>query len=154
MPTVYWQAPEFEYREKGPGWYWTSIICAVLLLGIAIWTHNFLFATFVVIAEILVIIWGNKEPSFVWFALSDKGLRINEKVFYPLSDILEFSFDEREGDEWHVCIVHLNRRFKHVLHILVPDDQMEAIRGFLGERVVEIPHQDTLSDSIERFLGF
>ena len=71
---IKWEAPEFELREKGVGWYWTTIIIAVLMLGAAVWQGNFLFAVLVVIGEILVLVWSGKEPPMVTFRITDKGL--------------------------------------------------------------------------------
>ena len=62
-----WKAPEFQYRSKGVSWYWMSIIIAVAIIAFAIWEHNFLFGIFIVIAEILLITWGNEAPRTIDF---------------------------------------------------------------------------------------
>ena len=71
---VVWDAPEFEYREKGISWYWLSIIAAACIIAFAAWFRNFLFGFFIVIAEILFIVWGNRQPRTVEFKLDDSGI--------------------------------------------------------------------------------
>ena len=69
-----WSAPEFEYRPKSVSWYWISIICAAAIIAFAIWEQNFLFGIFVVIAEILLIAWGNEMPATVSITLTESEL--------------------------------------------------------------------------------
>jgi hypothetical protein len=70
---INWQAPEFEYRPKSISWYWTSI-----------WDRNFLFGVFIVIAEVLLIAWGNDAPPTVNFVLTDSNLSIGETKDYQV----------------------------------------------------------------------
>ena len=74
---IEWKAPEFEYREKDVSWYWLSIIAAVVILGAAVWQKNFLFAVFVVIAEILMLVWAGRKPREITFSLNEKGLTMS-----------------------------------------------------------------------------
>lgn len=59
---IKWQAPEYEYREKTVSWYWISIVVAALVIAFSVWQKNFLFGFFIVIAEMLFIVWGNRTP--------------------------------------------------------------------------------------------
>ena len=59
---IQWHAPEFEYRAKTMSWYWLSILLAVVILALAVWQKNFLFGIFVIVAEILILVWANREP--------------------------------------------------------------------------------------------
>lgn len=68
-----WEAPEFEHREKDISWYWISIIVATLIIAFAVWQKNFLFGFFIVIAEILFVLWGNEKPRTVEFRITNKG---------------------------------------------------------------------------------
>ncbi len=74
---IEWQAPEFEYREKDISWYWLSIIVAVLILSVSVWQKNFLFAAFVVMAEMLILVWAGRKPREISFSLDEKGLTIS-----------------------------------------------------------------------------
>jgi len=65
----HWQTKEYEYHEKDIFWYWASIIIAVGIVAFAVWQKNFLFAAFVIIAEILVLVWAERKPDTIEFML-------------------------------------------------------------------------------------
>ena len=83
--TITWQAPEFQYREKGVSWYWLSIIVVAAIIAFAIWQRNFLFGVFMVIAEILLIVWANAVPKVFDFSLTENDLAIGEAKNYRIS---------------------------------------------------------------------
>ena len=78
-----WEAPEFEYREKEVSWYWISIIAAALIIAFSVWQKDFLFGFFIVIAEMLFIVWGNKAPRTLTFTLTDTELNIGDTSHTP-----------------------------------------------------------------------
>lgn len=150
---INWQAPEFEERPKGVSWYWLSIIIAAIILGISIWQKNFLFGFFVVIAEMLVITWGNREPGMVAFSLDDKGLSVGQHKKYSYAELDKFSVEESES-EWKNIFLHFKSRFKPSLKIKAPASKIEEIKANLSSIVPEADHQPSLMDSIEEFIGF
>jgi hypothetical protein len=151
---IEWQAPEFEYRHKNISWYWLSIIIAVLVIGFAVWQKNFLFAFFILIAEVLIITWGDREPRMAKFKIANRGLTINDQKFYPLSDIESFSSLEDESSEIVTVILKFKSRIKPVLNISVPKDRFEEVRNVIAQTIPETEHEETLLDAMERFLGF
>ena len=88
---ISWRAPEFEYHEKTAGWYWTTVVIALIILAFALWQQNFLFGVFVIIAEILLVIWANKKPEIVEFVVGEKGILVDEKRNYSYSEIENYS---------------------------------------------------------------
>jgi len=69
-----WQAPEFEYHTKTPDWYW-AIGLIVLSASIASFIRgNFFFGAFILIAGILLFIYGIKKPRIVMFEITDDGV--------------------------------------------------------------------------------
>ena len=151
---IIWSAPEFEHRPKTNGWYWTSIILAVLLLAFAIWQRNFLFALFIIVAEILVIIWGDREPATVNFKIDHKGVYIGERHFYPHAHILSFSYIDRDHTEWADVVFHLHKRFQPTLKVHFPKGRLKELQGDLTDMVPLVVHEESTLDLIERLLGF
>ena len=88
-----WQAPEFEYREKEVSWYWISIIAAALIIAFSVWEKDFLFGLFIVIAEMLFIVWGNKVPAVVPFTLTDTEITIGGYKSYLMKEFESWSAD-------------------------------------------------------------
>jgi len=151
---VKWTAPEFEYRPKSVSWYWISIIVAVIILAIAVWQKNFLFGFFVVLAEILLLTWANREPSLVNFTLTDKGLSVGDHKFYAFTDMESFSSDVSEGEEWPNLFFQFRRRLKPLLRIRVPKNQAVEIEKTLKTILRQTEHERSLLDALEELIGF
>ena len=151
---IEWQAPEFEYREKDISWYWISIIIAIIILSAAVWQKNFLFVFFIVVAEILVLVWGGRKPRIVSFKFDDKGLTMDGRKFYPYSAIGTFWLGESADDDW----LELALRFKHGirtwLKIKIPVKRAPEIDKILTGYAEKIEPEMSFLDSLEKLLGF
>ena len=153
---IAWQAPEFEHRPKTARWYWISIIVSILLLALAVWQRNFIFAVFIVIAELMLMVWGSSEPRMVAFSLNDRGLTIGGAKFYPFSDIKSWSADS-EGyfdPEWPDITLHLIHHFHTGLKIKVPRTMFLEVEKALRARAKEVPFEPSMMDVVEKLLGF
>lgn len=153
---IIWEAPEFEYREKGAAWYWLSMVVAIVILVLAVWQKNFLFGVFVIIAEILLIVWGNQQPRMISFKLGETGLTINNTKTYAYKDIENYAFDE-EGEEWVSAIFKLRRQFRPKLKAILPKEMVGEVKALLKTRaadLMEVEWEQSLIDSLERLIGF
>ncbi|HUC02163.1 MAG TPA: hypothetical protein VMA75_04690 [Candidatus Paceibacterota bacterium] len=150
---VTWEAPEFEYREKDVSWYWISIIAAALIIAFSVWQRNFLFGFFIVVAEVLFIVWGNKVPRMTEFTLRDDSIGIGGYKTYLLKEFESWSADA-VGTEWTDVMFNFRSRIHPPLMIIVPDEKVAEIRANLKGLLKEIEHEPSLIDSIEKFLRF
>ena len=150
---ITWDAPEFEYREKGVSWYWLSIIIAALIVAFSVWAKNFLFGFFIIIAEMLFIVWGNKTPRMLAFKLNDVNLEIGERKVYSLKDFESWSADAA-GAEWTELLFNFRSRLKTPLRVLVPEADVQAVRTNLKTVLKEVEYEQTVLDSIEKLLHF
>lgn len=151
---IEWQAPEFEYREKGISWYWLSIIAAIVILSVSVWQKNFLFAVFVVMAEILMLVWAGRKPREISFSLDEKGLTISGNKFYPYSTIENFSVREGRSEEWYDVSLKLRHGFRHHLNIQTPAKSLAKIEGAISRYVEKTEPEDSFLDSLEKLIGF
>lgn len=150
-----WAAPEFEYREKDVSWYWISIIVAALIIAFSVWQKDFLFGFFVVIAEILFIVWGNKVPAVVPFVLTDAEITIGGYKSYLMKEFEGWSMDAPgDGAEWAEIMFHFRSHLHPPLILMVPTEKLAELRANLKTVLREVEHQPTLVDSIEKFLRF
>ena len=82
---IAWTAPEYDYEHREPAWYLVSILVAAVLLILALWQKNFLFAAFVLLAEMAIIL-GAKQLPPVWdFEISGGGVKIGRITIPPPS---------------------------------------------------------------------
>ncbi len=148
-----WEAPEYEYREKGISWYWLSIIIAALIIAFSVWQKNFLFGLFVIFAEILFIVWGNRPPRTIHFIANEKGLEIGNSAPRPWTVFESMSVDPLD-DEWAELIFIFRVRFKSPLKVLIKENRLTELRANLKTTLKEVPYEPTLLDSIEKLLRF
>ena len=150
---IIWQAPEYEYNPKDVSWYWMSIIVAIVLIGVAFWQKNFLFAVFVVIAELIVIYFSNSFPKIWNFKLDDKGIHIGNNLFYPISDLKSFDIHDI-GEEYKELVFKLGAKLKPNLKVFIHSEDEVKIK----EKLLKfLPQEDlpvSLADSLERFIRF
>lgn len=130
------------------------MLIAIACLTFAIWQQNWLFALFVVIAETLIIIWGNREPEEIGITVDSTGVRIGESKFYPRSHIEAFSIIEHGHTSWHDLIILLDRRYIPTIRIHVPEHLVEDLRENLRTVYPEYDHQESFMEVFERYLGF
>jgi hypothetical protein len=148
-----WEAPEFEYREKDVSWYWIVIIVAALVIAFSVWQKDFLFGFFIVIAGMLLIVWGNRVPKTVRFTLTDTALDIGGYKTYSMKEFESWSADLDDG-EWADVAFYFSSRIKPALSLIVPAATVAEIRINLKTVLKEIEYEPTLVDSIEKFLRF
>jgi hypothetical protein len=151
--TITWEAPEFEYREKDISWYWITIIIAACIIAFSVWEGNFLFGLFIVIAEILVIMWGSQEPRIIAFTLTESEIEIGEHKSHSLKEFESWSA-ENFGDGWAEIGFNFHAKLKVPLKVLAPTETLEEIRKNLKTLLREVEHQTTLIEAIEKLVKF
>ncbi|MBI4085380.1 MAG: hypothetical protein HY432_02665 [Candidatus Liptonbacteria bacterium] len=152
--SIEWQAPEFEYREKDVSWYWLSAMIAAILLSASIWQKNFLFTIFIIVAEILVLVWAGRKPRTLLFKIDEKGLTINRNKFYPYSQMEAFSIREGASNEWAEAVFKFRKGARHLIKALIPAKRAAEIEKALAPVLDKKDFEEGLIDSMERFLGF
>ena len=148
-----WQAPEFEYREKDVSWYWVSIIIAAALIAFSVWQHNYLFGGFIIIAEILLISWGNVRPVTIDFTLTSMKLDIGAAKTYSLKEFQNYSVNQI-SDEWTELFFLFKSKIRGPLKIMVPNGKMDEIRTNLKPILREVEFEPSLLDALEKIIRF
>jgi hypothetical protein len=148
-----WEAPEFQYREKGVSWYWISIIIAAAVIAFAIWERNFLFGIFIVIAEILLIAWGNEAPRTIHFVLTENDLIVGTSKEYQLRLFESFSVDKLDS-EWTELFFTFKAKLRTPIKVMVPTAKVDEIRKNLKTILREVEFEPSLLDSLEKIIGF
>ncbi len=152
--SITWEAPEYEHREKEPSWFWISIIVSVLILAVAIWQKNFLFGVFIIIAEILVIFWANREPETTRITVTEKGVRIGEEKFYERSRIAAFSIVPHEHTNWFDLVFHLDRRILPNVIVKIPHDKAHDVHTALSNLYAFFDYEESFVETLERYFWF
>src|SRR3972149_3314846 len=96
---IKWVAPEFEYQERGVGWYYLIIIAGAALILFSVWQRNFLFAIFVILAVAMAFAWSREKPAVHNIRVGDDGVEVANIKKFAMSDFSEFATREgRQGE--------------------------------------------------------
>src|SRR3989344_6396423 len=136
---IKWSAPEFHYYEKDIIWYWLVLIVPLILVVIALWQKNFLFAVFLIVAALLTITWARRLPKTTDFTLSEKGLDIGGKKFYPYEGLVGFAIVSGDQDTgFDELIVKTKGQLNTLIKIIIISAQGGAIKNLLSRFIPEI----------------
>ncbi len=158
-PAISWQAPEFESHSKDVSWYWLSLIIAIIILALAIWQKNFLFALFIVIAWLLIF-YSSRRPPTVWqFEINGKGIEISlpksreARKFYSYDDIDGFDIKSASA-KYGELILKLKAKLSPYLKINIHSADEEKINNFLLRFLPREEYHISLADSVSKLIGF
>jgi len=156
---ISWQAPEFESRPKDVSWYWLSLMIAIVILALAVWQKNFLFAIFVVIAWLVIIYLSRRLPTVWQFKIDEKGIEISlpksreARKHYPYAEIDGFDI-KSNGDKYQELILKLKTKLSPYLKINIYSADEEKIKDFLLKFLPKEDYNVSLADSISKLIGF
>ena len=155
---IEWQAPEYEYQPKDITWYWVSLMVGIILIALAVWQKNLLFAIFIIIAWLVITSMANRFPTVWEFKINEKGINIalpNEKSggkFYPYSEIEGFDIHPA-GEDYQELILKTKSKLSPYLKINIHSADEEKIRDFLLKILTEEEYEQSLADSFSKLIA-
>lgn len=150
---ITWQAPEFRYQTKDVSWYWTTIGIAGILFLIALWQGNLLFGIFIILAEIMLVVWAKEFPKSLQFEIDAHGVHLDRIASYSYDDLEGFHIHEGE-DGVGELILKTKKRMHPYITILLLNDDTQPVREFLKNHLGEIDYEESLSENLSRLIGF
>jgi len=154
---VVFKSPDFEYQPKSMGWYLATIFVALALIFLALWQNNFLFMIFVVIGEIIIILWGSRKPNEWEVKIDEKEIVIKkediEKRFNLLNDFVDFGIRDSLGN-FKELVLKKKTTFNPFLEVYFPKDKEEEIRKIISKILPEKEYPLSLIDAISKILRF
>ncbi len=140
--------------EKEFGWYFFIGLTALIIVIFAFWKNNFFFALFMIIAAILVMIFGSKRPTVHTFKIDGHGISIGNK-FLPYSRISNFSIrnhPQRGGPR--EIVIRKKSAVNPFIHMPAEKYMISHAREILSEHIPEEDFNETFADIFADFLGF
>lgn len=129
-----WSAYEHEHLERSSDWYWALGIVTFSIAVTSVLFHDILFAILVLVAAVTLALLSRTPPELVQFELSERGLRINDKL-HRYDEILGFWIDEHRGKTR--LLVDTTKWLAPNLVLPIEHIEPGLIRAFLKERVEE-----------------
>jgi hypothetical protein len=142
---------EPEHRLRNADWFWVLGIIATAGAVVAILLSNFLFALVIVLSAFLVGVMAMRPPITVHYAVSARGVHLNER-FYPFQSLDSYFFDDAES------VPKLRLKSKHsfapLLSIPVPNEYMHDVERFVAARLPEEEIEEPFAYRVLEFFGF
>jgi len=139
IPEIVWQAPEYQFREKGNDWY--SIVL-----------HNFLFAIIIAIGGFAVAIYSSKRPDLVKFAVSHRGVKVKD-ILYPYDNLKSFWIEYDPPYRKELIIESKKVMMPYIVIQLGGADPIR-VRENLLKFLREMRHEESLITTLARVLKF
>lgn len=130
-----WESPMYQRHERGPKWYIILTLVALLLVGYAIWTANFLFAFIILLAAIILVLAGNEHPETMLIQIGDNGIVVNGD-YLPYSKLHNFSIVYQPP---HVRVLYVESKnpFRPRLRVSLGEQDPVEIRDHLRRYLKE-----------------
>ena len=154
VENISWHAPEYEYSPKSSLWYWVSVVVALILIALALWQKNFLFAIFVVVAELIIFSVADKHPKMWEFSIDGRGIYIGKNKAYFYDDLEAFDIHWSDENNYDQLVLKTKKKFTPIVTINIYKEDKEKIREFLKKYLKHEEIEISLSDILGRLVGF
>lgn len=145
--SINWKCPEFDYYPKDSGWSFLVIVAGLVVIAIAVWLKNFLFAVFSALAVVMVLVWGWRKPRLITCRLSEDKLELG-KVSYQLNQFEGFDIKDEQ------LILKQKGRLGRFIKTKINKEQAGKIKEVLKKNLPEVEYEESLIDVISRWAGF
>lgn len=139
-----WQASEYLHHDKHVGWYLLFGLVFIALIAVAAVTKQWLTIGVFVVMAIALMVYANKQPRVLNYALGNLGITIGDK-FYAYDTFRSFGLIQDVA--WHVIDLDPNKRFMPRLNVMFENDKRDQIIDILSQH---LPRHDRQPDLIER----
>ncbi|MBU1178865.1 hypothetical protein KKB69_00790 [Patescibacteria group bacterium] len=147
-----WIEFEHGHHPKNNEWFWYVASGALIIVILAIFLSNFLFAVLAIIAALVIILTGARKPRKIKFSVGTKGIKAGEK-FYPYKELGSFwiHYDPPLKKE---LIIKFSKKLSQHAKIPLGNADPGRIRNFLIKILKEEEHEESLTEKLAELLGF
>jgi len=147
-----WVIPEYEVHERGTLWYIIASLIIAFLIFYAIITKNFTFAPIILLFALLVLLHHRGEPIYLPFAITDKGILINEQFY--LYEKIESFWIVSDPPVTHHIYFQFKSAIRPPLGVSLAEEDHEELRQTLGQFIFEDKekNEEPLSEWLWRIL--
>lgn len=152
LEKIEWEAPEYEFHEKSPDWFWTLGIITLALFLSAVLLHSFLFGFLILLAGFSLALFGARKPNIVSFKINAQGIHIGNRI-YPYENLKCFWVDYEPPYKKEI-IIESKKTFMPHITIILGDADPVKIRNYLLQFLKEEKIEEPLTNTIVRLLKF
>ena len=150
---VSWVAHEYQHFEKNSEWFWALGLIGVAGAVTAIIVNNIIFAIVILIATFVLALHAAKKPEEYTFTLTQRGIRINDKL-HTFQSLKSFSIEDLSENHTPKLILESHNIF--TLDIIIPltDVDLDTVHDFLYDYLPEEDNEEPASHKVMEWFGF
>ncbi len=146
-----WRAPEYNHNPKSVDFVW-----GVGLIGLAgtvtsIFFHNYIFAIFIVLSSIMLIIFSTRHPDEATFEINEGGIVFGEEN-HSYKNIKGFCI--KDANPYSKLIIETDKYFLPIYTLPLPHELEEDTRAILSQVIEEKELEETHSSKFMERIGF
>ncbi len=149
---IAWEAYAHPYIPKKSDWFWIVGILIVSLSAASILLGNALLGVMILTGGTVMVILAGREPKIISYAVTQRGLRIDDKL-YPYTN-LEAYFIDDENLQGPQLLVRSEKLFVPLLTLPLPEEYIEDIEDIIAARLPESHLEEPFAHKLLEFFGF
>jgi hypothetical protein len=147
-----WEAPEYEYIEKSPDWFWAVAIIAAGFIFLAYFFRNIILGVLIFLMAFVVMLYGARKPRLAKFLIDWRGITINSR-FYPYENLKSFWI--HYDPPHHKELVFISKKlFMPLISIPLAEADPNKIREILIKYLEERHQELSFIDVLAKFFRF
>jgi len=127
VETISWVAPEYLHKEHSNDWFWTIGLIAIVGTVAAIWFGSYVFAIFIFVSGVSLVMFTVKQPRIFEFVINNNGIKVGREEF-PWKDLKSFNIKEVEGGEFDKLMMETNKKFLPIYTFFVPKEITDLVK--------------------------
>ena len=148
---IEWQAPEYTHKERSTDWFWYVGLGVLVLSIAAIWFHNYVFAIFILISGVSLIMFNIRHPQIMTFAIDNDGLMVGKDI-HPWNKIKGFRVKDNDTDP--KLLVITSRHFMPIYAIPLLPNISKEVKEALLKVASEVEIEESRSALFMDKIGF
>lgn len=149
---VTWEALEHTHAEKKSDWFWALGIVTLGAALASILLGNTLLGIVIIISGITMGLLAAREPKVISYAVTTRGLRIDD-VLFPYSTLHSFFLNDEEPTG-PILLVRSEKMFMPLIIMPLPEEFIEEIEDIIESRLPEEHLEEPFINKLLEFFGF
>lgn len=146
-----WTAPEYTHRPKSVDFLWGVGLLGLIGTVISIFLGNYIFAIFIILSSVMLIIFATRHPHEANFEINNTGIVFGEEN-HPYKNIKGFII--RDANPYSKLIIETNKYFLPIYTIPLPHELEEDVYDILSQVIEEKEIEETHSSKFMERIGF
>lgn len=150
---IKWASPEYINKDHSNDWFWTVALVAIVGCIVAVWFKSYVFAIFIFISGISLVMFAIKQSKILEFTISNKGIVVNNEEFL-WKNLKSFNVKIEEDMEFNKLFIETNKNFLPIYTFLIPKEMTDSIKKEIAKKIVKSEINESRTIQIAEKMGF